>query len=81
MIPEFPLLDFTKIPPRVDRRAGAALLTQYMFPISKRTLEAWPLTWRRVNGKAVVETKELFALAQQKLDAAPAIRNGKNINP
>ena len=65
------------IPQRVDRRTAAALLTQHMFPVSHRTLEAWPLVWRVVNGKAVVETEELFAAADAKLSAAPAVRGGR----
>jgi hypothetical protein len=36
-------------------------------------LEVWPITWRLVNGKAVCETAELFAVAQAKLEAAPFI--------
>lgn len=65
------------LPRRADRRTGAALLTRHLFPVSPRTLERWPLTWRRVNGKAVCETAELFAVAQRKLDEAPAIRGGR----
>jgi hypothetical protein len=63
-------------PTRVDRKVGAKLVTRYFFPVSHRTIEAWPLVWRHVNGKAVVETVELFAFAQAKLDAAPPIRGG-----
>jgi hypothetical protein len=62
------------VPPRVDRKTGADLVTRHFFPISPRTLEAWPLTWRLVNGKAVCETAELFEVAQAKLDAAPICR-------
>lgn len=65
------------LPRRADRRTGAALLTRYLFPVSSRTLERWPLTWRRVNGKAVCETAELFEVAQRKLDEAPAVRGGR----
>ena len=68
---------FSEVPRRVDRKAGAELLTRYFFPVSARSLEIWPLTWRHVNGKAVCETAELFAVAQAKLDAAPPIRGGK----
>lgn len=64
-------------PVRVDRRAGAALVTQHFFPVAHRTLEAWPLTWRHVNGKALAETAELFAIARAMLDAAPPIRGGR----
>src|ERR1700744_1816169 len=30
-----------RLPPNVDRRAGAAAITQHMFPVSHRTLESW----------------------------------------
>ncbi len=73
--PEMP--DLAGLPRRVDRKTGAELVTQYFFPVSPRSLEVWPLTWRRVNGYAVCETAELFAVAQAKLDAAPPIRGGK----
>lgn len=69
--------DLSKVPARVDRRRAADLLEQYFFPVSPRTLEVWPLAWRHVNGKAVCETAELFALARAKLEAAPVIRGGR----
>jgi hypothetical protein len=55
------------------RRAGHAVL----FPVTPRSLEEWSVTWRMVNGKAVGETSELFAVAQAKLDAAPVTRGGR----
>jgi hypothetical protein len=61
----------------VDRRTAAELVTRLFFPVSPRTVEAWPLTVRRVNGKATMETAELFAFAQAKLDAAPPIKGGR----
>jgi hypothetical protein len=73
--------DLGTLPVRVDRRKGAALLTQHILPVSPRTLEDWPLTWRLVNGKALVETVELFAVAQAKLDAAPPIRSVRRRMP
>jgi hypothetical protein len=66
-------LDLADLPRRVDRSTAAELVTKYFFPVASRTLEVWPLTWRMVNGKAVVETAELFAVAQTKLAAAPFI--------
>lgn len=65
------------LPARLDRRAGAALISQHLFPISPRTLERWPVTWRRINGKALVDTSELLAEAQRRVDIAPAIRGGQ----
>ena len=64
------------LPPRLDRRTAAAVVTARFFPVSYRTLEAWPITSRVVNGRAVVETAELLAFARAKLDAAPVIRGG-----
>ncbi len=72
--------DRSGLPRRVDRRTAAKLVSNFFFPISWRTLEAWPLTIRNVNGKATIETAELFAMAQAKLDAAPAIRGGRKAN-
>ena len=69
--------DVKTLPAGVDRRAGAEVVGRFYFPVSHRTLEAWPLSWRRVNGKAVCETAELFAVAQAKLDAAPPVRGGR----
>jgi hypothetical protein len=69
----------SKLPARVNRTRGAELVTERFFPISPRTLEAWPLTWRHVNGKALCEVDELFALAQAKLDAAPPVRGGRKV--
>ena len=66
------------LPKYVDRKAGAKLITQNFFPTSHRTLEAWPLTWRHVNGKAIVETEELIACAVAKMNAAVPIRGGRS---
>lgn len=69
--------DLSLLPVRVDRKAGAALVTRYFFPCSYRSLEVWPVCWRRVNGRALAETAELFALARAKLDEAPPIQGGR----
>ena len=71
------LVTLSDTPAQVIERTGAKLVTRFFLPISYRTLEAWPLTWRRVSGKAVGETAELFAQAQAKLDAAAPIRGGR----
>ena len=64
-------------PVNVDRRVGAEIVTQHYFPVSPRTIESWPLTVRRVNGKALYNTAELLAYARERLEAAPAIRGGR----
>jgi hypothetical protein len=66
------------LPPNVDRRTGAHLITAHLgFPVSHRTLEAWPLPTRRVNGHAIVPTAKLFEIAFAKLSAAPVIMGGR----
>lgn len=66
-----------ELPVRVARPTGAMLVTRYFFPVSPRTLEAWPLTVRHVNGKALIDTSELFAVAQSKLDASLPLKGGR----
>jgi hypothetical protein len=68
--------DTSNLPTYVDRRTGAALVTSRLFPVSRRTLETWPLVWRRVNGRAICRTAELLEFAQSKLDAASPVRGG-----
>lgn len=64
-------------PKRVDRKVGAQLVSQHYFPISPRTLECWPLTWQRLNGRALVETSKLLAEAQRRVSEAPFVMGGK----
>ena len=74
-------LDLSTLPRRVDRKTGAELVTLHFFPVTPRSLEDWPLVWRRVNGRAVGETAELFAVAQEKLDAAPLLPSVRRRGP
>jgi hypothetical protein len=64
------------LPARVCRRMAAQIVTRIFFPVSHRTLERWPVTWRRINGRALVDTSELLAEAQRRLDEATAIIGG-----
>lgn len=70
------LPDLSALPVRVTRDTAAALLSKYFFKISPRTLERWPLTWRRLNGKAHCDTADLFALAESMLAEAPLVMGG-----
>ncbi len=73
------LPDLGTLPVRVPRHAAAQLLTRYFFDTSPRTLERWPLTWRRLNGKAHCETAELFAVAASILEASPPVMGGQRL--
>lgn len=69
--------DLATLPVYVDRKTGAALVSRYLFRVSHRTLERWPLTGRVVNGRKQHPTVELFEYARALMDAAPPIRGGK----
>ena len=67
-----------KYPRRMTRRAAAEAVTREFFEVQPRSLERWPLGWRRVNGKAHAETPELFTVAAAKLADAAPIRGGRH---
>src|SRR5271165_1220443 len=67
----------SRLPTNVNRRRGAEEISQYLFPVSHRSLETWPLPTRRVNGQAIVSTRALFALAFQKYSASPVVMGGR----
>jgi hypothetical protein len=64
-------------PAYVDRRAGAALLTRHLTPVSRRTLEVWRVPWWHVDNKAVTLLIALFAVGNAKLASAPMIMGGR----
>jgi hypothetical protein len=67
------LPDLSELPVRVDRETAAKLLNKYYFRIHRRSLERWPLAWRRLNGRAHCETADLFAVAEAMLADAPPV--------
>jgi hypothetical protein len=76
-LPEYLMEVLSDQPQNVDRRVGAELVTRHLFPVSRRTLEAWPLPTRHVNGKAIVPTRALFEVAFAKMSAAPVVMGGR----
>ncbi len=69
--------DPAKLPRFADRRTLAAIHHRYFGPLSPRSLEAWPLRWRRANGYAVACVAEFIAEAERRFAAAPAIAGGR----
>ena len=67
-----------KYPRRMTRHRAAKAVSEEFFEVSPRSLERWPLDWRRVNGKAHAETPELFTVAAAKLADAAPIRGGRH---
>jgi len=45
--------------------------------MSHRTLEKWPLSWRRINGRATAPVAEFIAEAERRLEDAAETRGGK----
>jgi len=67
------------LPPRVTRRDAATLLYRELgFPVSPRTLEAWPVSIVRIGGKATLDTAELLAHARGIIARSPVQRGGRN---
>jgi hypothetical protein len=73
-----PTPELNKLPRYGDRKLLARLHTYYLGPLSHRTLEAWPLDWRIVNGRAVASVLQFFAEAQRRFDSAPVVRGGRS---
>jgi hypothetical protein len=76
-LPEYLLEVLAGAPINVDRSLGAELVTKHIFPVRRRSLEAWPLPTRHVNGKAITSTETLLKVAYAKLMAAPITMGGK----
>ena len=76
-LPEFIVNELPNLPRNADRKTLAPIITKFVFPVSPRSLEIWPLKWRFVNGHAVAATHEALALAWHKFASAPAIMNGR----
>ena len=72
-----PILDLSGLPQRMDRRAAAKLISQTFFPVSPRSLERWPLATRILNGRALLETREVIAYARAQVAQAPAVMGGR----
>ena len=73
-----PTLDVQNPPPRVDRKMAAELLFARLGIVaSPRTIEAWPLATKLVNGRATLDTGEVLAHGRAMLDGSPSIRGGR----
>jgi hypothetical protein len=51
------------MPARIDRNAGAKLVTEHIFPTSPKTVKSWPLPWECPNGKAIAPPATYLAYA------------------
>jgi hypothetical protein len=76
-LPEYIANELPNLPRHGDRKTLALIITKFIFPVSRRTLEVWPLKWRRVNGHAVAATDEALVHAWRKFQSAPAMLSGR----
>jgi hypothetical protein len=74
---DFPqhLLDLLpSLPAKIDRSAGAALVTQHVFPTAPATVKGWQLAWEYPHGRAIAPPASYLAYALLKARAAPQPR-------
>jgi hypothetical protein len=70
--------DPNRIPIRYgDRHQLAEIHHRYFGPLSARSLEVWPLPWRRVNGRAVTDVRAFLAEAERRFNDAPVVMGGR----
>lgn len=72
--PSGPFGMLSGLPVRVPRSEAAELVSRYFFKVHPRSLERWLLPVRVINGRAHIDTADLFAEAQRRLDAADVVR-------
>jgi hypothetical protein len=76
-LPPYILDELPNLPRNADRKALADIITRLLFPVSDRSLEIWPLKWRRVNGHSLAATEDALKFAWRKFAAAPVMKGGR----
>ncbi len=76
-LPEYIVSELPNLPRHGDRKKLSEIITRLLFPVSDRSMEVWPLKWRRVNGRALAETSEALAHAWCKFNSAPVTMSGR----
>jgi hypothetical protein len=62
-LPQWLLDVVDAMPAKIDRKDGAALVTEHVFPTSPKTVKSWPLPWECPNGKAIAPPVTYLAYA------------------
>ena len=76
-LPDYIVSELPNLLRHGDRKMLAPIITKFVFPVSHRSLEVWPLKWRHVNGHAVAETYEALAHAWRKFNSASVTMSGR----
>jgi hypothetical protein len=61
-----------------DKIQLAQIHNRYFGKLSPRSLERWPLTWRKVNGRNVSSVRDFLELSKSKFESAPLVRGGSS---
>jgi hypothetical protein len=51
------------MPAFIDRKDGADLVTEHVFPTTAKTIKSWPLPWECPNGRAIAPPAMYLAYA------------------
>jgi hypothetical protein len=76
-LPEYIQRVLPSLPRNADRRTLAPIITRLIYPLSHRSMEIWPLDWRRVNKHSVAATEQALRHAWRIYSAAPVTRAGR----
>ena len=69
------LLD--ELPLFPSRKRFAAKFTDRVAELSDRTMEAWPIATRLINGRACPDRREALEYAFRQIVDSPAVRGGR----
>ena len=62
------------LPAYANKTTVAAIISHLVFPISRRTIENWPLIARRPNRENVYNVEDALSLAKTKLEKSPSYK-------
>ena len=61
-----------------DKDQLAQIHNRYFGKLSPRSLERWPINWRKVNGRNVSSVRDFLELSKRRFEGAPLIRGGSS---
>ena len=62
------------LPAYANKTTVAAIISHLVFPISRRTIENWPMIARRPNRENVYNVEDALNLAKTKLEKSPSYK-------
>ena len=62
------------LPAYANKTTVAAIISHLVFPISRRTIEYWPMIARRPNRENVYNVEDALNLAKAKMEKSPSYK-------